>query len=135
MLITELAADLKAQGKTLYDGLIDLYEKYGYYLENVQTKTLAGIEGLAQIKAIMKKFRDEGVPFDLEKALDYSTGIDGLPKSDVLKYFLKDGSLFTVRPSGTEPKIKFYFGVSGTSKEDAEKKVELLKETVMKLVD
>ncbi len=130
MLITELAADLKAHGKTLYDGLIDLYEKYGYYLENVQTKTLAGIEGLAQIKAIMKKFREEGVPFDVEKALDYSTGIDGLPKSDVLKYFLKDGSLITVRPSGTEPKIKFYFGVCGKSQKDAEEKVKILVDKV-----
>ncbi len=131
MLITELAADLKAHGKTLYDGLIDLYEKYGYYLENVQTKTLAGIEGLAQIKAIMKKFREEGVPFDVEKALDYSTGIDGLPKSDVLKYFLKDGSLITVRPSGTEPKIKFYFGVCGASQKDAEEKVKALADKVL----
>ena len=130
MLITELAADLKAHGKTLYDGLIDLYEKYGYYLENVQTKTLAGIEGLAQIKAIMKKFREEGVPFDVEKALDYSTSIDGLPKSDVLKYFLKDGSLITVRPSGTEPKIKFYFGVCGKSQKDAEEKVKILVDKV-----
>ena len=131
MLITELAADLKAHGKTLYDGLIDLYEKYGYYLENVQTKTLAGIEGLAQIKAIMKKFREEGVPFELEKALDYSTGVDGLPKSDVLKYFLKDGSLFTVRPSGTEPKIKFYFGVCGNTQKDAEEKVKALADKVL----
>ena len=130
MLITELAADLKAHGKTLYDGLIDLYEKYGYYLENVQTKTLAGIEGLAQIKAIMKKFREEGVPFDVEKALDYSTSIDGLPKSDVLKYFLKDGSLITVRPSGTEPKIKFYFGVCGKTQKDAEDKVKILVDKV-----
>ncbi len=130
MLITELAADLKAHGKTLYDGLIDLYEKYGYYLENVQTKTLAGIEGLAEIKAIMKKFREEGVPFDVEKALDYSTGIDGLPKSDVLKYFLKDGSLITVRPSGTEPKIKFYFGVCGKTQKDAEEKVKVLVDKV-----
>ena len=131
MLITELAADLKAQGKTLYDGLIDLYEKYGYYLESVQTKTLAGIEGLAQIKAIMKKFREEGVPFDVEKTLDYSTGIDGLPKSDVLKYFLKDGSLFTVRPSGTEPKIKFYFGVCGNTQKDAEERVKALADKVL----
>ncbi len=130
MLITELAADLKAHGKTLYDGLIDLYEKYGYYLENVQTKTLAGIEGLAEIKAIMKKFREEGVPFEVEKALDYSTGIDGLPKSDVLKYFLKDGSLITVRPSGTEPKIKFYFGVCGKTQKDAEEKVKVLVDKV-----
>ena len=135
MLITELAADLKAHGKTLYDGLIDMYEKYGYYLEKVQTKTLAGIEGLAQIKAIMKKFREEGVPFDVEKTLDYSKGVDGLPKSDVLKYFLKDGSLFTVRPSGTEPKIKFYFSVCAGTQAEAQLKIEELKKTVMEFAE
>jgi hypothetical protein len=91
MLITELAADLKAKGKTLYDGLIDLYEKYGYYLENVQTRTLAGIEGLAQIKAIMKKFREDGVPFELEKAL---------------------GSLFILVPSNPGEDLKQQAGVN-----------------------
>lgn len=130
MLITELAADLKAQGKTLYDGLMDLYEKYGYFLEYVETKTLAGIEGVAQIKGIMKKFRTEGIPFEVEKTLDYSVGIDSLPKSDVLKYFLKDGSWIAVRPSGTEPKIKFYFGVRAKTQDEARAKVKEIADKV-----
>lgn len=134
MLVAQLAADLKAQSKTLYDGLMELYEKYGYYLETLETKTLTGIEGIAQIKAIMKKFRQEGVPMETEKVLDYSQGIDGLPKSDVLKYFLKDGSWFAVRPSGTEPKIKFYFGVCGKSQEDAQAKSKALMDSVTALL-
>jgi phosphoglucomutase len=134
MLVTELAADLKAQGKTLYDGLIDLYEKYGYFLETLETKTLTGIEGVEQIKAIMKKFRTEKLPLDIEKMLDYSEGIDSLPKSDVLKYFLKDGSWFAVRPSGTEPKIKFYFGVCGKSQEEAQTKSKALMDAICALI-
>ena len=134
MLVTELAADLKAQGKTLYDGLIELYEKYGYFLETLETKTLTGIEGVEKIKAIMKKFREEGVPMETEKVLDYSQGIDGLPKSDVLKYFLKDGSWFAVRPSGTEPKIKFYFGVCGKTQEEAQAKSKALMDSVTALL-
>ncbi len=134
MLVAELAADLKAQGKTLYDGLIDLYEKYGYYLETLETKTLTGIEGVEKIKSIMKKFREEPLPLDVEKMLDYSLGIDGLPKSDVLKYFLKDGSWFAVRPSGTEPKIKFYFGVCGKTQDEAQAKSSALMDTICKLI-
>lgn len=130
MLVTELAADLKAQGKTLYDGLEDLYKKYGYFLEKVITKTLTGIEGVEQIKAIMKKFRTEGIPFDVKRTLDYSKGVDSLPKSDVLKYFLNDGSWIAVRPSGTEPKIKFYFGVCGKTQGEAEEKIENLIEKI-----
>lgn len=130
MLVTELAADLKAQGKTLYDGLEDLYKKYGYFLEKVITKTLTGIEGVEQIKAIMKKFRTEGIPFDVKRTLDYSKGVDSLPKSDVLKYFLNDGSWIAVRPSGTEPKIKFYFGVCGKTQGEAEGKIENLIEKI-----
>ncbi len=135
MLVAELAADLKAHGKTLYDGLIELYEKYGYFLESLETKTLTGIEGVEQIKAIMKKFREETLPLDIEKMLDYSTGIDGLPKSDVLKYFLSDGSWFAVRPSGTEPKIKFYFGVCGKTQEEAQTKMDAFKKNVMAFAD
>ncbi len=134
MLVTELAADLKAQGKTLYDGLVELYEKYGYFLETLETKTLTGIEGVEKIKAIMKKFREEGVPMETVKTLDYSQGIDGLPKSDVLKYFLNDGSWFAVRPSGTEPKIKFYFGVCGKTQEEAQAKSKALMDSVTALL-
>ncbi|MBQ3022032.1 MAG: phospho-sugar mutase [Clostridia bacterium] len=131
MLVAQLAADLKLQGKTLYDGLIELYEKYGYFLESLETKTLTGIEGVEQIKAIMKKFREEKLPLDIEKMLDYSKGVDGLPKSDVLKYFLADGSWFAVRPSGTEPKIKFYFGVCGKTQAEAQAKMDSFKKNVM----
>ena len=134
MLVAELAADLKLQGKTLYDGLIELYEKYGYYLETLETKTLTGIEGVEQIKSIMKKFREEELPLDIEKMLDYKEGIDGLPKSDVLKFFLSDGSWFAVRPSGTEPKIKFYFGVCGKTQDEAKQKSKALMDTVCKLI-
>ena len=134
MLVTELAADLKAQGKTLYDGLVELYEKYGYFLETLETKTLTGIEGVEKIKAIMKKFREDGVPMETVKTLDYSQGIEGLPKSDVLKYFLSDGSWFAVRPSGTEPKIKFYFGVCGKTQEEAQAKSKSLMDSVTALL-
>ena len=134
MLVCQLAADLKTQGKTLYDGLVELYEKYGYFLETLETKTLTGIEGVEKIKSIMKKFRTETLPLDIEKSLDYAEGIDGLPKSDVLKYFLKDGSWFAVRPSGTEPKIKFYFGVRGETLEDAQAKSKALMDTICALI-
>ena len=124
MLVCELAADLKAQGKTLYDGLVDLFGKYGYYREALETKTYKGIEGAEKIKAIMQRFRTEKLPFEIEKALDYSNGIDNLPKSDVLKFFLKDDAWFAVRPSGTEPKIKLYIGVKGNSEEDAKCRID-----------
>ena len=134
MLVAQLAADLKKEGKTLYDGLIDLYEKYGYYKEILVNKTLAGIEGVAKIKEIMENFRNSELPLDIVKKLDYKDGLDGLPKSNVLKYFLSDGSWFAVRPSGTEPKIKFYFGVVADSLEGADKKAEALKDAVCAMI-
>ena len=112
----------------------ELYEKYGYFLEALETKTLTGIDGIVQIKAIMNKFRTEKLSLDIEKVIDYSDGIDGLPKSDVLKYFLNDGSWFAVRPSGTEPKIKFYFGVTGQNHEDASNKLSKLKDTISEFI-
>ncbi len=128
MLIAEMAADYKNMGKTLYDALMSLYEKYGFYKEGLVTKTLTGIDGAEQIKAIMKKFRNDDLPFEVEKRLDYTCGIDGLPKSDVLKFVLSDG-WFAVRPSGTEPKIKLYFGVKADSVSAVESRLaELTKE-------
>ena len=124
MLVCQLAADLKAHGKTLYDGLVELFEKYGYYREALETKTYKGIEGVEKIKSIMNRFRTEALPFEIEKMLDYSNGIDGLPKSDVLKFFLKDGAWFAVRPSGTEPKVKLYIGVRGSSEENAQEQID-----------
>ena len=131
MLICEAAADYKAKGMTLYEGLQAIYEKYGYSMEKLETITLKGIDGAEQIKNIMHRFRTESLAMDIVKKLDYLDGIDGLPKSDVLKFFTPNG-WFAVRPSGTEPKIKFYFGAKGSTKADAE---NVLKELTGILTD
>lgn len=130
MLITEMAADCKKNGKTLYDALVELYEKYGYFKETLATKTLTGIEGMNQIKSIMKKFRESQLPVPVVNMIDYKDGVDGLPPSDVLKFFMEDG-WFAVRPSGTEPKIKFYFGIRGNSITDAVEKVKAVQDKIM----
>ena len=112
MLICEAAADYKQKGMTLYDGLIKLYEKYGFYVQKLETLTLSGIDGSEKIKEMMYKFRNESMPFDVVKKLDYKDGLSGLPKTNVLKFILPNG-WFAVRPSGTEPKIKFYYEIEG----------------------
>lgn len=132
MAITEAAADYKAKGMSLYEGLEALYKKYGYFAEKLETITLKGIDGQKQIKEIMKRFRTEKLPVEVIKTLDYSIGIDGLPKSDVLKYFTENG-WFAVRPSGTEPKIKLYFGVRADSAEKAEEELNQLSTAVMEM--
>lgn len=131
MLVAEVAAECRAEGITLYERLIELYEKYGYYLECLETKTLTGIDGKKQIDAIMDKFRTRSLPFEVKEVKDYSKGIDGLPKSDVMKFFLEDNGWFAVRPSGTEPKIKFYFGVVADSKGKTELLLDRLKKEVL----
>ena len=135
MLVAEVAAECKTKGITLYERLIELYEKYGFYIECLETKTLKGIDGRKQIDAIMNKFRTEKLPFVVNEVKDYSRGIDGLPKSDVLKFFLENDGWFAVRPSGTEPKIKFYFGIRGNSAEESEKILMKLKESVLSFSD
>ena len=125
MLICEAAADYKAKGMTLYEGLQAIYEKYGYSMEKLETITLKGIDGAEQIKSIMHRFRTESLAMDIVKKLDYLDGIDGLPKSDVLKFFTPNG-WFAVRPSGTEPKIKFYFGAKGSTKANTENELKKL---------
>ena len=123
MLVCEMAADYFKQGMTLYDGLTALYQTYGCYLEKLKTVTLTGNEGAAAIQTMMDGFRShppkEIAGYNVLRVLDYQTGIDGLPKSNVLKYVFENG-WFAVRPSGTEPKIKFYFGVRADD-EDAAK--------------
>lgn len=135
MLVAEVAAECKTKGITLYERLIELYEKYGFYIECLETKTLKGIDGRKQIDAIMNKFRTEKLPFVVNEVKDYSRGIDGLPKSDVLKFFLENDGWFAVRPSGTEPKIKFYFGIRGNSAEESKKILMKLKESVLSFSD
>lgn len=142
MMLCEAAAYYKAQGKTLWDAMIDMYEKYGYYKEGLATMTLKGIDGAAKIRGMMDQMRREPKAalggFQVLAVRDYKTGTrkdlrtgevspTGLPASDVLYYELSDNGWCCVRPSGTEPKIKFYFGVKGTSLEDAKEKLEKLK--------
>lgn len=139
MLICEAAAYYKGQGKTLYDVLQELYEQFGYFLETLESRTLKGKDGVAQIQAKMSDWRDNppgevgGVP--VKQVLDYAEGLDGLPKENVLKYLLEDGSWFCLRPSGTEPKIKVYFAVRGESLADANRKIQSLSDQVMARVD
>lgn len=139
MLICEAAAYYKSVGKTLYDVLQELYEQFGYFLENLQSRTLKGKDGVAQIQAIMTEWRtsapEEVAGIKVQEMLDYSTGIDDLPKENVLKFILEDGSWFCLRPSGTEPKIKIYFAVQGENNEDAHTRIQRLTDAVMGRID
>ena len=127
MLICEMAADYAGRGMTLYDGLQELYKKYGYCEERLATKTLYGEEGSIRIKEIMSELRANPPKYiggsEVEKVLDYNEGLDGLPMSNVLKFMMQDG-WFAVRPSGTEPKIKFYYAFSGENCTDVSAKLE-----------
>lgn len=126
MLICEMAADYKVSGKTLYDGLMGIYKKYGYVKSGLKTLTLKGSDGAEKIKAIMKLMRENRpqtiAGYKVIEVKDYSNGIDGMPKSDVLKFFLDKG-WFAVRPSGTEPKIKFYYEIETEPNSDVDEKI------------
>lgn len=133
MLICEACADYKAKGMTLYEGLEEIYQRYGYASEQLKTITLKGIDGAEQIKNIMSRFRKESLTIETVKKLDYLNGIDGLPKSDVLKFFTRNG-WFAVRPSGTEPKIKLYFGANGNTKEAAQTEIKKIMAVADKVI-
>ncbi|PZD97814.1 phospho-sugar mutase [Paenibacillus sambharensis] len=139
MLICEAAAYYKSHGKTLYEVLQELYAQFGTYLEQLESRTLKGMDGVAQIAAIMEDWRSnppaEVAGVKVAKVLDYLPGIDGLPPENVLKYMLEDGSWFCLRPSGTEPKIKVYFAVRGTTQEEASAAISKLTSEVMARVD
>lgn len=139
LLICEAGAYYKAQGKTLYEVLQELYEQFGYFQEKLESRTLKGKDGLAQIQAKMSDWRSNPPQTVAGQAvtqvLDYSKGLDGLPKENVLKYMLEDGSWFCLRPSGTEPKIKVYFAVRGDSLDDANARIQKLSDEVMARVD
>ena len=138
LLISEMAAYYYDKNMTLYEGLQEVYKKYGYYREELQSITLKGIDGMEQIKSIMNTFRtskiDEIAGIKVTKLKDYSQGIDNLPKSDVLKFILEDNSWIAVRPSGTEPKIKFYYGCNGAEKEVVDNKLEEIMKYVNDMV-
>ena len=131
MLICEAAADYKQRGMTLYDGLTELYEKYGFCAQKLETLTLKGIDGSEKIQETMHKFRNGKMPFEVVQKLDYKDGLNGLPKSDVLKFILPNG-WFAVRPSGTEPKIKFYFEIFAENEKDAQMELKELIEYLLK---
>lgn len=139
MLIAEAAAYYKTKGLSLADVLQQLYVKHGYFLEALESRTLKGKDGVAKIQTIMTHFRTSAPAsingIAVKTLKDYAPGIDGLPKENVLKFFLEDGSWFCLRPSGTEPKIKVYFAVEGTSNQDAKDKVAGLISAVMQEVD
>lgn len=132
MLICQMAAWYKNQGKTLFDALNDIYSEYGYYLDALDSFVLKGKDGAEKIQHLMTIFRSEGAAmFDgVEKIIDYSTGVGDLPKENVLKYIFTDGSWMTVRPSGTEPKIKVYYSIQDKDRESAAARLDKIRNTV-----
>jgi phosphoglucomutase len=150
MALCEAAAYYKSQGKTLWDAMVDMYDKYGYCIDAIQSVGFKGIEGLEKIQSIMANLR-ENTPakigkYDVISARDYkadtiknlATGevtTTGLPSSNVLYYDLSDSAWLCVRPSGTEPKVKFYYGVKGTSLENAQALSKEMGEAVLAMID
>ncbi|GAB7055728.1 MULTISPECIES: phospho-sugar mutase [unclassified Paenibacillus] len=139
MLICEAAAYYKSKGKTLYDVLQELYERHGYFLERLESRTLKGKDGVEKIQGIMEDWRRQP-PVELNglqvtKVEDFLQGLYGLPVENVLKFTLEDDSWFCLRPSGTEPKIKVYFAVRGSSAQAASDAIDKLVQTVMSRVD
>ena len=150
MALCEAAAYYRSLGKTLWDAMIDVYEKYGYHVDKIETLTLKGIEGGEKIKSIMDQLKENtpkeiaGRPVTWARNYDNDTAINmknnavlptQLPKSNVVYYEMEDGTWLCVRPSGTEPKIKFYYGIVGSSLEDAEAKAEEFKNELLKMID
>ncbi|MCH1978238.1 phospho-sugar mutase [Lawsonibacter sp. OA9] len=150
MALCEAAAYYRTQDKTLWDAMIDMYERYGYYKDDIKAITLKGIEGLEKIQEILSGLRENPPAkigaYDVLSVRDYqkdtitetATGDvkpTGLPKSNVLYYDLTDDAWVCVRPSGTEPKVKFYYGIKGTSLKDADSKSEALGKEVLAMID
>lgn len=150
MALCEAAAYYKTKGMTLWDALIELYDRYGYYKDDVQAVTMKGIEGLEKIQQIMNTLRTNpptqvgeykvlsARDYKLDTIKDLTTGEvkpTGLPSSNVLYYDLSDNAWLCVRPSGTEPKVKFYYGIVGTSLEDANAKSAALGKEVLAMID
>lgn len=148
MLIAEMTLYYKEQGMSLYEALIKLYEKYGFYKETLISIELEGKEGQEKIASCIDALRNSSIEsvdgvkistkLDYKLSLEESNGVKSeikLPKSNVLKYILEDGSSFVVRPSGTEPKMKIYLAVKGSSLENAESEIERFKSKVMEIIN
>lgn len=136
MLICQMAAWYKNQGKTLIDGMNEIYAEYGYYLDSLDPFVLKGKDGAEKIQSLMTYFRENGTAlFDgIKKIIDFSAGVGDLPKENVLKFIWNDGSWIAVRPSGTEPKIKVYYSVQDASRENAEKRLADIKEIIVNII-
>lgn len=150
MALCEAAAYYKTLGKTLWDAMIDMYEKYGYYKDDIQSITLKGIEGLEKIQNILEMLRKEPPAeiggYGVQRARDYKAGTikdlrtgetsdTGLPASNVLYYELENDAWVCVRPSGTEPKVKFYYGIKGNSLENADEISAKMGASVLEMIE
>lgn len=149
VLLAEIAAYYKAENKTMYDALQELFETYGYFIEETISVTMDGAEGSEKIKALMRDTRAEGIQsfggknvvvtqdFQTQKATTNEGQVSDitLPQANVLKYLLEDGSWVAIRPSGTEPKIKFYIGVQGEERDVAQAKLDDIKADIQRLVE
>ncbi|MCR8645065.1 phospho-sugar mutase [Paenibacillus sp. N1-5-1-14] len=139
MLICEAGAYYKSKGKTLIDALHELYASHGYFMEKLVSRTMKGKDGLERIRAVMDLWRANPPQvisgLSVQEFEDYTQGLHGLPRENVIKCKLEGGSWFCLRPSGTEPKMKFYFAVKGTSQEDATEQLTIISDAVMKQID
>lgn len=135
LLISEMAAYYSKNGLNLYEVLKNTYKKYGYYIEENVSMTLNGKDGLEKIQRIINEFRRENVleGFGIKEILDFEKGVDEYPKANVLKYIFEDGDWIAIRPSGTEPKLKFYFAVSDETEKKANKKLEKIKKDILNI--
>ena len=137
--MAEMVTHYKNNNSTLYKELIKIYEKYGWRLENTIPITKKGKDGLEEISKIMKSLREhkhtEIAGIKVKEYLDYKNGIGTLPKADVIQFILEDETYLTVRPSGTEPKIKFYISVVDNNKEVAERKLQNMEKEFLSYVE
>lgn len=136
-LICEMAAYYKSLGLSLMDRLQSIYGEYGYYMDVLDSVTLKGLDGATKIQTLMAETRKLDNQFfkNIEAVKDYSVGIDGLPKEDVIKFLLKDESWVAIRPSGTEPKIKIYYSIKATDENVAQIKLENIKLQIKQNLD
>ena len=139
MIIAEMATTFKNNGSSIYNEIIKIYEKYGWRLETTIPITKKGKDGLEEIQKIMKSMREkthtEIAGIKVKEYRDYQKGVEDLPKSDVIQIVLEDETYLTVRPSGTEPKIKFYISVVDSDKKVAEEKLARIEKEFIKYAE
>lgn len=137
MLICQMASWYKNQGKTLVDGLNEIYDEYGYYLDYLDSFVLKGKDGADKIQSLMVDFRNKGTDLlpNISEIIDFKDGIRDLPKENVLKYIFNDGSWMAVRPSGTEPKIKVYYSIVDPSKDNAKIRLEEIRAVISNIIN